>query len=173
MQLSGDMIFSGENRARANSFKEGSADMKLFRSASLGFLTFWVLAENCAASPQLDQQYYPSNFTTLAFLSLSDNHFDAQTFTVGIQGNLVSIDLYLERQNPVSNVLALVDILPTSPGGRPDESVVLATGALPFTKISQSGGFVSIELNQPVPVSINEVLAIKVYSTHVYGTPDE
>jgi hypothetical protein len=84
----------------------------------------------------------------------------AQTFRAGLSGGLDQIDLYLSTTGSPSSPLN-VEIRDVS-GGKP--SMVLATHVVPTSHIPAAGGWVSIVLDTPVPVTAGTQYAIDAYS---------
>jgi hypothetical protein len=131
------------------------------RSAGLWLVAFLVLAvlQNGTvwASPILDQSYDPSGNITVnaGFSGMNSNQERAQTFEVGVTGQLTSISVFVEVFSPVTGNLDL---------DTPLASASLPASAVPLA--SNGGGFVNFDLSSfNIQVTAGEELAIDLHAS--------
>lgn len=137
-------------------------------------LTFSALVALCAASelakagPVVDQSFQgPANVAH----SFSVGPQEAQVFTVGLAGNLVQIDVNLERPTiiPVGNLF--FDIVNASGGVPPlANAPVLASGSVPLASIPASATSDSLT-GFSIPVSVGQQLAIVLTTDEFFFDP--
>jgi hypothetical protein len=144
----------------------------------LGVLAFFLLAGDCSASPIIDQEFIPDPVVLWQVSVNGSVASHAQTFTVGITGNLVRIDLDLNVETQSPSATAYFDVLPTTAGGDLVDTTPLFSTTLPYTQIPLSPAFVSINLGSGVAVTVGEQLAIRVRGSELnnfigwYGSTD-
>ena len=130
-------------------------------------LALTVASSASAASIVLDQQYAPAGAGSL---NVQIDQSLAQTFTVGIDGILSSVEVQLARGNPAPAegiTLSIVD----APGGTPSYSTVLASGFIAPSDIGTSYSFVSVDLSGAMlAVAAGQRLAIYLTSQAPNGS---
>jgi hypothetical protein len=118
----------------------------------------------------LDQSFRPEGSSRRFFNQVGDRGDKAQTFTVGIAGTLVRVDVFLNRHGGATHDI-LADVRATT-GGVPGESNddVLGSVVVPGSQVTVDGavvpesfGRVSIPFN--VAVAVGDVLAIVLRSS--------
>lgn len=132
---------------------------RLGLTAICGLIGFHASA--LSAFPILDQESGPAGH----FNQFNELPF-AQTFVVGLPGQLESVEVYVSQLNPVGNLLvsiyAIANGEPPFPGSEPP----LATASIPVSALpsSSAGGtgpeFVWIDLDVPLPVLPGEELVL-------------
>jgi hypothetical protein len=124
----------------------------------------WCFLNDTKAAPLLDQYYNPLPRTTFAEVDEDVDH--AQTFTVGIGGQLTSVDVFISK-GPNATQDLLFDVRRTN-GGVPIEDndlgtdSVLANARVPVSVVSiNQFRFINIDISTfNVLVSPGEVLAL-------------
>lgn len=107
------------------------------------------------AAPVLDQSYLQSNGTGLVSTALLFPDFRrAQTFTVGLSGTLVELDVAIDPESVVPGKSATLNLLATL-GGTP--TTILQTS--PTVNTTLLAGFMDFVVS--LPVSVGEVLAFE------------
>lgn len=138
----------------------------LFRklSATLAAAAGLTLATAGQAAPLLDQEYDAFAAGADSAVLLNTNFAHAQSFTVGIAGQLTSMEIQIRRTNldpPISDLT--FDILPIQggiPGGTPLASGSIASASVPELDFTDDS-FVSVDLTSfNLFVGVGEVLAI-------------
>jgi hypothetical protein len=142
-------------------------------SARFVFLTLlFSVNAPLPALANVDQEFFPPGNAVINTLNVgaSNRNDFAQTFTVGRTGVLTGFDISAGRQVGVTMPL-LYDIRKTAtliPEASDSLPGVLAFGSVPASAIAPSDGasgtqllqLLHIDLAQPIPVNINDVLAI-------------
>ena len=98
-------------------------------------------------------------------------HWKAQTFTVGVTGELVRIDMSIWNSGSTTGDL-LWDLRLTDPSGlpRPDTGSLLLSGAIDSSLIPPPFGFISIDLGaDSIEVVAGDVFAIAFHKTTPLG----
>lgn len=148
-------------------------------------LIWLIVAPQGVTAAVIDQAYDAQAAGSYMAINVQVTQQVAQTFTVGIAGKLVGVDLQVGRWDfdpPTGDLL--VDIRPTVDGAPvADDSLALAMVAVPATKIPLSGqvwatgAFTYVDLNGfSISVARGEVLAIALRttsSTAFYGWVDQ
>lgn len=139
------------------------------------FLFGLLLSVLPAAAQTLDQSYNPG--TTTVSYGVDGTHTRAQTFTVGINGQLVGVGIFTQA---VSGDTLYWDLRPTT-GGAPTatRSSALASGSLLSSSLPPSASFYYFDLTSfNLTVSSGNVLAFTMWGTTgntvggFYGRPD-
>ena len=121
-----------------------------------------ILSSPVALTQVLDQECAVS--TNQISYGITYDYAKAQTFTVGISGELVAFDLYLTASSSIYSVYW--DIRPTS-GGAPEatNANALASGSVVTSSLPNSWGFYTFNLSSGATVHAGDVLAITMSTT--------
>jgi len=145
-------------------------------------LTFVFLC--AAASPAwadaiLDQSFEPPG--TAAFTGVISSSFtgsfddDAQTFTVGMAGQLERVDVLIQRGQPSADLL--VDIRPVTAGfPMQDDASAIAAATVPFALVPDTSypQWVSVDLSAFAPnVTVGEQLALVLRTRSTFPNDQE
>lgn len=134
-----------------------------FVVASL-FVVSLLHGSSVSALPILDQQYLA--LTGGGSLVISSPQPVAQTFTVGIEGLLSSVDVQIARRNSPVPTDGITLSIVSAPSGIPDYSSVLAMVLIDVSEISTSFLFVSVDLaSEMLNVTLGQQLAIYLTTT--------
>jgi hypothetical protein len=125
-------------------------------------LASFIFTTSIAQSAILDQLYEP--VSPSEYVVVGGSIYSAQTFTVGTNGKLSQIDLFLGAFGAPSGNLVL-DIFPTSNGAPIDDNMnSLAHITIPTDNINlphASGSWINIDISSShVDVAQNDILAI-------------
>jgi hypothetical protein len=117
----------------------------------------------------LDQSLDPTGRITLNAAFGGPFQERAQTFTVGLAGQLAQVDVFVERfGTPLPGDTLILDIRATTPTGAPDPSIPgvnLATATVAASAVPGiPGGFTAFTLSNPIAVTPGEQLAIVLHS---------
>ncbi len=141
------------------------SDRKMTRKYRVGLAAICGLiafhASALSAQPRLDQESGPAG---------QFNQFNeiprAQTFVVGLPGQLESVEVYVSQLNPVGNLLVSIYAVANGEPPFPASELPLATASIPVSALpsSSQGGtgpeFVWIDLHVPLPVLPGEELVL-------------
>jgi hypothetical protein len=126
--------------------------------------TVFLLPGFALAAEVLDQQ---NVFESSIADSPSDAQEFAQTFTVGVDGTLSRIEVFLTKTNPFNNVI--MSVYSTSDGV---PNAVVATASLPPAAVPSLQNFVSFDVSSfLVAVSSSDVLAFALKKDGFDGGP--
>jgi hypothetical protein len=132
----------------------------------------WLLAAGAGvkAEPVLDQEMDPTGRIGVSAgfsgTGVPPTQKRAQTFTVGLEGTLAEVDVFIRRTSAAIGDLML-EIRPTTVTGFPvaDPSFLIQT-SLPASSIPTTSGFVPFDLTSfNLPVTPGEQLAVVLYSS--------
>lgn len=134
------------------------------RAAALGIAAGLAFATAGQAAPVLDQEYDAFAAGADSAVLLNTNFAHAQSFTVGIAGQLTSMELQIRKTNldpPVSDltfdILSFMGGIPSGPALASGSIAAASVPDLDFTDDS----FVSVDLSSfNIFVGVGEVLAI-------------
>ncbi|HET7092011.1 MAG TPA: hypothetical protein VFI22_00990 [Thermomicrobiales bacterium] len=99
-------------------------------------------------------------------IGISQSPNEAQTFTAGKTGKLdrVAVDLS-PTGGTVPKGTMIAEIFPTDEHGAPDtDAAALASGQVKSKAVSRNGGFVSIRLDEKLPIAEDTVYAIVLHA---------
>lgn len=133
-------------------------------TAALSVAVGLAFATAGQAAPMLDQEYDAFAAGADSAVLLNSNFAHAQSFTVGIAGQLTSMELQIRQTNldpPVSDLtFEILPIMGGIPGGAALASGSIAQATVPELDFSD-GSFVSVDLSSfNIFVGVGEVLAI-------------
>ncbi len=133
----------------------------------------FLMTSAAMATPILDQAYLPPNGnSSLAVLGTGAEHDVAQTFTVGLTGQLTRIDVWLVSEGVPTTDLVL-DVRNTTSGiPDPNDMLILGSASMTATQIGllPSPAFVSFDLTSAnIQVTAGETLAIVLQSLATVG----
>lgn len=132
--------------------------------ASLVALLAFGATSSDAAPILLDQQYVPT--VGAVGVVINQNSHLAQTFTVGIDGILSSVEVEIARGVPLGDSITL-SIL-SAPGGTPDLSAVLASALISPSQVTRTFTFVSVDLSAAMlEIAVGQQLAIHLTTTPI------
>lgn len=126
------------------------------------FLLVLLVSGLSATAQTLDQSYNPAS-TTISY-GVDGTHTRAQTFTVGLSGQLVGVEIFTQA---VSGDILYWDLRPTT-GGAPTatQSSALASGSLLSSSLPPSASFYYFDLSSfNLTVSSGNVLAFTMWGT--------
>lgn len=133
--------------------------------ASLVALLAFGATSSDAAPILLDQQYVP--IVNVVGAVINQNSL-AQTFTVGIDGILASVEVQIARGVPPGDSITL-SIL-SAPGGTPDPSAVLAWALIDPSQVTRTFTFVPVDLSAAMlEIAVGQQLAIHLTTTLIDG----
>lgn len=121
-----------------------------------------------ASATVLDQEN-PAFSTSNAFLS---THARAQTFTVGLSGQLAAVEAYLGNPFERFESDLILSVRPTDSEGVPlvADDFDLATSTLSVAVVPRGKQFIRFEFAEPLPeVQVGDVLAIIIWATGPVG----
>lgn len=141
------------------------------RSSSLGRLLLigaLVLGATgvARAAPVLDQQQVVGGSSYSVHSAYMATF---QTFTVGLDGALTTVELSLSNAAAAIDNQFFLEIWGTTSAGQPDSSRIVAHGSRTLSGSSAVGVWTTFTLDAPVDVEASEVYAIALRSTLEFG----